>query len=234
MCFHKWGTPKLLCFSGKIPLRLVIWGYHHFRKPPYHELSPMKSPFSQEEQRPPLGGANYPDSSVDLTCATVDSQKVPGRRAWKILSATRKGDGSPWVYFTWEHFTSDFTWRDVRIMWQLNDLQWGNTPVSKDGLLFRLGNSRESQWEHFSKAGWVIGKSSDVSGPLDVEYSVLMGSAMLWMLRSLSGDFKRICRAFTSFKDDHGDKMWQSVFCIVFTDAGKITCWVGVPSDKLT
>ena len=31
----------------------------------------------QEEQRPPLGGANYPDSSVDLTCATVDSQKVP-------------------------------------------------------------------------------------------------------------------------------------------------------------
>ena len=59
----------------------------------------------------------------------------------------------------------------------------------------------------FSRAGWVIGKSSDVSGPLDVEYSVLMGSAMLWMLRSLSGDFKRICRAVTSFKDDHGDKM---------------------------
>lgn len=32
--------------------------------------------FPQEEQRPPLGGAHYPDSSVDLTCATVDSQKV--------------------------------------------------------------------------------------------------------------------------------------------------------------
>lgn len=32
--------------------------------------------FPQEEQRPPLGGTNYPDSSVDLTCATVDSQKV--------------------------------------------------------------------------------------------------------------------------------------------------------------
>lgn len=32
--------------------------------------------FPQEEQRPPLGGPYYPDSSVDLTCATVDSQKV--------------------------------------------------------------------------------------------------------------------------------------------------------------
>mmetsp|Transcript_49109 Transcript_49109/g.92048 ORF Transcript_49109/g.92048 Transcript_49109/m.92048 type:complete len:310 (+) Transcript_49109:83-1012(+) len=32
--------------------------------------------FPQEEQRPHIGGAQYPDSSVDLTCALVDSQKV--------------------------------------------------------------------------------------------------------------------------------------------------------------
>mmetsp|Transcript_9755 Transcript_9755/g.13724 ORF Transcript_9755/g.13724 Transcript_9755/m.13724 type:complete len:309 (+) Transcript_9755:88-1014(+) len=32
--------------------------------------------FPQEEQRPHIGGAQYPDSSVDLTCAVVDSQKV--------------------------------------------------------------------------------------------------------------------------------------------------------------
>eukprot|EP00438_Fugacium_kawagutii_P028690 Skav214068 [mRNA] locus=scaffold2017:921087:921407:- [translate_table: standard] len=50
-------------------------------KPWYSQHLPrgnrVSKPFaSQEEQRPPLGGANYPDSSVDLTCATVDSQKV--------------------------------------------------------------------------------------------------------------------------------------------------------------
>ncbi|CAE7661630.1 unnamed protein product [Symbiodinium sp. KB8] len=32
--------------------------------------------FPQEEQRPHIGGAQYPDSSVDLTCAVVDSQKA--------------------------------------------------------------------------------------------------------------------------------------------------------------
>lgn len=31
---------------------------------------------TKEVQRPPLGSAHYPDSSVDLTCATVDTQKV--------------------------------------------------------------------------------------------------------------------------------------------------------------
>ena len=51
---------------------------------------------NQEEQRPPLGGTNYPDSSVDLTCATVDSQKVP-RDRWENWF-NKKRDGSPWVY----------------------------------------------------------------------------------------------------------------------------------------
>eukprot|EP00439_Symbiodinium_sp_Y106_P049975 s2961_g6.t1 len=35
-----------------------------------------KLPSQKEEQRPHIGGAQYPDSSVDLTCAVVDSQKV--------------------------------------------------------------------------------------------------------------------------------------------------------------
>eukprot|EP00435_Cladocopium_sp_Y103_P006756 s2046_g2.t1 len=40
------------------------------------QFTDVESILSAEEQRPPLGGTNYPDSSVDLTCATVDSQKV--------------------------------------------------------------------------------------------------------------------------------------------------------------
>ena len=29
------GVPKMDGLQGKIPLKLMIWGYHHFRKFPY-------------------------------------------------------------------------------------------------------------------------------------------------------------------------------------------------------
>ena len=33
--FHKWGYPIMDGLRGEIPLRSMIWGYPHFRKPPY-------------------------------------------------------------------------------------------------------------------------------------------------------------------------------------------------------
>ena len=30
------GVPKMDGLQGKIPLKLMIWGYHHFRKPPIY------------------------------------------------------------------------------------------------------------------------------------------------------------------------------------------------------
>ena len=34
-CFQKLGYPKMDGLQWKIPLTWMIWGYHHFRKPPY-------------------------------------------------------------------------------------------------------------------------------------------------------------------------------------------------------
>ena len=32
---HKWRYPQMDGLEGKIPLKWMIWGYPHFRKPPF-------------------------------------------------------------------------------------------------------------------------------------------------------------------------------------------------------
>ena len=41
-CFQKWGYPKMDGWKWKTLLRWVIWGYHHFRKPPFVGISQLK------------------------------------------------------------------------------------------------------------------------------------------------------------------------------------------------